>query len=167
MSIDTEPSPIFTRDGGRVYRLVDYEGPKKELEWQCTWCFRRVPWNRKTCPNCAKHGLVTHRVIEEEVPEQQPCAHCGDKCGSQLEFIHHNGAKPWKYCSGCDPDLVECPECDGPMRVRQENGRLVLRCKDYLMCRGKQPWDPPTRARRNKKVSRRKAARPRKARVRR
>lgn len=155
---EVEESRIFTREGGRV-DLSSYEGPKKDLEWECTWCRRRVPWGRKTCSHCA-----THRVIENEVPEPKPCVHCGEVCPTQLEFIHHNGAKPWRYCSGCDPQLAECDKCDGPMRVRQEKGHLVLRCEDYPMCRGKQPWNPPTRAPRNKKVSLRKAARPRKAR---
>ncbi len=36
-----------------------------------------------------------------------PCPNCRDRCLSQLEFMEHNAGLPWKYCSACDPCLVE------------------------------------------------------------
>ena len=39
-------------------------------------------------------------------PDVDPCRGCGERCGSQLEFVELNGGRPWQLCSGCDPDLA-------------------------------------------------------------
>ena len=83
--------------------------------WKCEACPQRNNPRRKTCANCKAYR------VDNVNPKPDPCLGCGDTCSSQLEFIYSNKAKPWPYCSGCDPGLCEgesfcnCTKC----RVRK------------------------------------------------
>lgn len=41
------------------------------------------------------------------------CAGCGDRCPSQTEHVAP-GDPPWRFCSGCDPELANDDDDDEP-----------------------------------------------------